>query len=97
MNDPRNHQGGIFGMPMMSVIFDSALTIAIIMAAINMGRLAERIEEIGRKQVVIQMEVDRNAMLDSGQQASLAANDAHYQDIIRRLDSIEDKIEKVRK
>lgn len=93
-NDSGKQPATIFGMPAMSVVFDGALAIAMISAAINTGRIVQKVEELDRTQQVVLTRVQMDEGTNASQQASLAANDAHYSDIVRRLDSIEAKLDR---
>lgn len=84
----------VFGVPLMSVIFDGALAVAMISAAVNTGRIVQRVEELDRAQQVMLSRIQVDEGTNASQQASLAANDAHYSDIVRRLDSIENKLDR---
>lgn len=97
ISDNNNENGKpitVFGVPIMSVIFDGALAVAMISAAINTGRIVQRVEELDRTQQVMAARLQVDESTNASQQASLAANDAHYQDIVRRLDSIENKLDR---
>lgn len=78
----------------MSVIFDGVLALAMISAAVNTGRIVQRVEELDRAQQVMLSRIQVDEGTNASQQASLAANDAHYSDIVRRLDSIEAKLDR---
>jgi hypothetical protein len=84
----------VFGVPVMSVIFDGVLALAMISAAVNTGRIVQRVEELDRAQQVMLSRIQVDEGTNASQQASLAANDAHYSDIVRRLDSIEAKLDR---
>jgi hypothetical protein len=93
-NDSGKQPATIFGMPAMSVVFDGALALAMISAAVNTGRIVQRVEELDRSQQVVLSRLQVDEGTNASQQASLAANDAHYSDIVRRLDSIENKLDR---
>lgn len=93
-NDSGKQPATIFGMPAMRVVFDGALALAMISAAVNTGRIVQRVEELDRSQQVVLSRLQVDEGTNASQQASLAANDAHYSDIVRRLDSIENKLDR---
>lgn len=86
----------LFGAPAISWVLDTALFIAIVKVSIVAGALTERIEQIGRQEQVIETRLLSSEQINSMQQSSLSATDAHYSDIVRRLDSIDRKLERGR-
>lgn len=94
MREEEKQARTIMGVPAMSVVFDSALTVAIIMAAISIGKISEKVENLSQQQASMSARVTANDTIDSNQQVTLGKTEAHYDDILRRLESIDRKLER---
>ena len=87
----------ILGVPALSMVFDSALTLAVIMAAISIGKISERVETQSRTQAELSSRLQSMDSMNNAQQVSIGQTEAHYSDIVRRLDSIDLKLDRARR
>ncbi|MFO1465879.1 MAG: hypothetical protein U1F35_05475 [Steroidobacteraceae bacterium] len=95
MSDSHKPPVTFFGAPPVTWAMDGALLIAIIKMLLMAGALTERLEQLSRDSIAVQARLNSAEQINNAQQSSMAATDAHYQDIQRRLDSIDRKLEKV--
>jgi hypothetical protein len=84
----------ILGMPAMSLVFDSALTLAVIGAAITIGQISEQVKNNGQEIVRLQAQQNSLVQRDATHDVAIAENKVQYLDIVRRLESIDRKLEK---
>lgn len=84
----------IFGMPTLSVVFDSALTIAVLGAIYTIGQISEQVKQNGEEILRLQTQQATLIQRDTTHDVAIAENKVQYLDIVRRLESIDRKLEK---
>jgi hypothetical protein len=82
----------LFGMPPMAFIFDGVLGVFLIKCIFTLGAITERIETMGRLQQEQAVKIQAIEVINNQQSIQAGAADAHYQDIIRRLDDLTTEI-----
>lgn len=86
----------LFGMPPMAFLFDGVLGVFLIKSIFTLGAITERIENMGRLQQEQAVRIQAIEVVNNAQTVQASTADAHYQDIIRRIDDLTNEIRRHR-